>query len=128
MSFGSFIRDLREKQGMTLRRFCREHGHDPSNFSKIERGSLPPPRDGDTLAQLAGQLGIDRDSGTWTDFMIEASVSRGEIPPAIMGDEELRAALPALFGAMAGTGLTAEQLAELVAHVAREHGQDWRCW
>ncbi len=128
MSFGSFIRDLREKQGMTLRSFCREYGHDPSNFSKIERGSLPPPRDGETLEQLAGQLGIDRHSGTWTDFMIEAHVARGEIPPAIMGDAELRAALPALFRALAETGLTGEQLDQLVGRVAREHGEDWRCW
>ena len=51
--FGQFVKQIRECQRLGLREFCLENGYDPSNWSKIEREVLPPPRDEDTLR--AGQ-------------------------------------------------------------------------
>ena len=51
MSFGDLVKDLRIAQQKTLRQFCLEHGHDPSNWSKIERGINTPPQDEKTLAR-----------------------------------------------------------------------------
>lgn len=38
MTFGNLVKDLRIAQKKTLRQFCLDHGHDPSNWSKLERG------------------------------------------------------------------------------------------
>src|ERR1039457_4203588 len=63
--FGAFIKSLREGQGLGLRKFCSQHGHDPSNWSKVERGVLPPPLDEAILRKWASQLGVKEDSGQW---------------------------------------------------------------
>ena len=49
MLFGDYIKQLRLKQKLTLRDFCKKFAHDPSNWSKIERGKLLPPNDENTL-------------------------------------------------------------------------------
>lgn len=66
--FGSFVKTTREGQGLGLRKFCARHGHDASNWSKIERGVLPPPRDEKTLHKWANQLGLKEGSAEWKSF------------------------------------------------------------
>ena len=44
LTFGEFIKQLRLQNRITLREFCRLAGIDPSNWSKIERGMLQPPK------------------------------------------------------------------------------------
>ena len=51
--FGEFVRQIRERRRLGLREFCLEHGHDSSNWSKVERGVLPPPRDEEILRTWA---------------------------------------------------------------------------
>src|SRR5205807_10330439 len=58
-----FMKQIRERQRLGLREFCLENGYDPSNWSKIEREVLPPPRDEVTLRTWAKQLGL-RQGGT----------------------------------------------------------------
>jgi transcriptional regulator with XRE-family HTH domain len=43
--FGEIIKNKRLDHEMTLREFCRQLDEDPSNWSKIERGLNPPPKD-----------------------------------------------------------------------------------
>ena len=45
MTFGPFIKLIRSRQELPLRLFCEEHGYDPGNYSKMERGLRPPPSD-----------------------------------------------------------------------------------
>ena len=45
MTFGAFIKDARINAGLTLRGFCKIMKADPGNWSKIERGLLPPPKE-----------------------------------------------------------------------------------
>ena len=56
MSFGETVKNLRIAKKVTLRQFCQEHGCDPSNWSKIERGINPPPKDEETLMAWAKAL------------------------------------------------------------------------
>lgn len=105
------------KRQKTLRQFCLEHGHDPSNWSKIERDVNPPPKDPDTLATWAKQLGLKRDSGAWQDFMDQADIIRGQIPMEVMSDEKLLAKLPAFFRSVRGAELTESQLGSLIEKI-----------
>jgi hypothetical protein len=57
--------------------FCLEHGHDPSNWSKIEREVLQPPRDEDPLRTWARQLGLKQGSDDWLKFFDDAAVDAG---------------------------------------------------
>src|SRR5436190_12135059 len=68
--FGEFVKELRARQRIGLREFCREHGHDPSNWSKIEREVLAPPRDEENLHTWAKQLGVKQGSEDWQFFQL----------------------------------------------------------
>ena len=95
--FGIFIKELRARKRLGLREFCLEHGHDPSNWSKIEREVLSPPRDEETLRKWAKQLGLKPGSDDWHKFHDYAAVDAGRIPDHVMENEELLAKLPAFL-------------------------------
>jgi transcriptional regulator with XRE-family HTH domain len=71
MSFGSIVKDLRIGQRKTLRQFCEEHGLDPSNWSKIERGVNPPPKDESTLSKWARMLGLERGDARHYNYLAD---------------------------------------------------------
>jgi transcriptional regulator with XRE-family HTH domain len=110
MTFGARVKDLRIAQRKTLRQFCEEHGLDPSNWSKIERGVNPPPKDETTLGKWARMLGLKPATEAWTDFICQADVSRGNIPREVMNNEKLLAKLPVFFRTVRGAELTEKQL------------------
>ena len=49
MNFGELIKNLRIGKQLTLRQCSAALGVDPSNWSKMERGVSPPPKDIDIL-------------------------------------------------------------------------------
>jgi transcriptional regulator with XRE-family HTH domain len=112
--FGTFTKELRAKQRLGLREFCLKHGHDPSNWSKIEREILQPPRDEDTLRAWAKQLGLKKGSEDWLKFFDYAAVDAGRIPDYVMKDEELLGKLPAFFRTLSGQKPSREDLDKLV--------------
>ena len=112
--FGTFIKELRAKQRLGLREFCLEHGHDPSNWSKIEREVSPPPKDEDTLRKWAKQLGLKEGTDDWHKFHDYAAVDAGRIPDHIMDDEKLLARLPAFFRTLSGQKPAREDLEKLL--------------
>jgi transcriptional regulator with XRE-family HTH domain len=112
--FGTFIKELRAKQRLGLREFCLEHGHDPSNWSKIEREVLQPPRDEETLHAWAKQLGLKQGTDDWLKFFDYAAVDAGRIPDHIMEDEELLAKLPAFFRTISGNKPSRAELENLI--------------
>ena len=77
--FGTFIKELRAKQRLGLREFCLEHGHDPSNWSKIEREVLQPPRDEETLRTWAKQLGHSDIVGLLTANLEEENAANSKL-------------------------------------------------
>ncbi len=112
--FGTFIKELRARKRLGLREFCLEHGHDPSNWSKIEREVLSPPRDEDTLGKWAKQLGLKPGSHDWHKFFDYAAVDAGRIPDHVLKDEELLAKLPAFFRTISGNKPTRAELENLI--------------
>jgi transcriptional regulator with XRE-family HTH domain len=121
MSFGDLVKDLRIAQQKTLRQFCLEHGHDPSNWSKIERGVNAPPQDVKTLERWAKQLGLKAGTPQWQEFLDLADIARGEIPKHVLNDEELLKKLPVFFRSIRGAELTEGQLDELIKKVREAH-------
>jgi len=112
--FGTFIKELRVRQRLGLREFCLEHGHDPSNWSKIEREILQPPRDEETLRAWATQLGLMPGSDDWLKFFEYAAVDAGRIPDHILEDEKLAAHLPVFFRTLSGQKPSREDLEKLI--------------
>src|SRR5687767_7831093 len=95
--FGEFIKQIRARQRLGLREFCLAQGHDPSNWSKIEREVLAPPKDEQTLRAWAKELGLKEGSEDWFKFFDYAAVDAGRIPDYVLKDEKLVAQLPAFF-------------------------------
>lgn len=124
MSFHSLVKDLRIAQKKTLRQFCMEHGHDPSNWSKTERGINPPPKDEQTLCRWAEQLGLEPGSNTWKDFMCQADVARGAIPRDVLEDSALVEKLPVFFRTVSGAGLAEKELDDLIRKIKEAHTPD----
>lgn len=112
--FGTFIKELRARRRLGLREFCLEHGHDPSNWSKIEREVLSPPRDEEILRTWAKQLGLKEGSDNWLKFFDYAAVDAGRIPDHVLKDEELVARLPAFFRTLSGQKPSEEELDNLI--------------
>ena len=113
--FGTFIKELRTRRQLGLREFCLEHGHDPGNWSKLEREALPPPRDDQTLRTWAKQLGLKPGSDDWLRFFEYAAVATGRIPDRILQDKHLAAHLPAFIRALAGQKPSREDTERLLA-------------
>ncbi len=113
--FGTFIKELRTRRPLGLREFCLGHGHDPSNWSKIEREVLQPPRDERTLRTWARQLGLKPGSDDWLKFFDYAAVGAGRVPDRILADKELAAHLPAFFRALSGQKPSPEDRKKLLA-------------
>jgi transcriptional regulator with XRE-family HTH domain len=124
MSFGDLAKELRIAQKKTLRQFCLDHGHDPSNWSKLERGVNSPPKDEKTLERWAKQLGLKVGTPQWQEFMDLADMARGEIPKHVFSDEELLKKLPVFFRSIRGAELTEKQLDELIKMVKELHTSD----
>ena len=114
-SFGELFKTLRrERAGQSLREFCAEHGFDPGNLSKLERGKLPPPRSRDILERYASALGLEEGSDDWYRFFDLAAASRGEIPEDLLENRELASRLPALFRTLRGERVDGERLERLI--------------
>ena len=118
-SFGGLVKKLRLKKQMGLREFCLKYEHDPSNWSKLERGKLPPPNDIETLVKWATQLGLKKGISEWYEFFDLAALENGNIPQDILSDKELVDALPIFFRTVRGQKPTEEELNKLAELLKR---------
>ena len=112
--FGGMLYDLRIKSGLTLREMCRKVNHDPSNWSKMERGIISPPSDKKTLELWARILGIKKNSKELDEFVYQANVAQGVIPFDVMKEKELVASLPAFFRTLKNKKPTKEEVDNII--------------
>ena len=117
--FGALFKAHRRRLGKTLREFCREHGLDHGNMSKMERGLLKPPT-GKRLEEYLAYLGIEQASDEWYELHDLASVCRGMIPERIMREEELVRMLPVVFRSV-GRGAPTEEDIRALVELMKDH-------
>lgn len=119
--FGERIKQLRLNRDITLRSFCAACGIESSNYSKMERGLLPPPSEPAKLEPFRVALGLAKDDPEWTELVRLAAINRGEIPHRILNDKELVGKLPAFFRTLEGEPVDEYTLNELIAAIKREY-------
>jgi len=112
MTFGPYVKDLREKCGLTLRRFCRLAGLDASNWSKIERGILPPPKSLAQINDIASVLAIPKDSEAYHTLIDLAAISH--MPAELLASPTIASKLPIFFRTVRGKKPKAEEVDELL--------------
>lgn len=110
--FGRYVKDLREKRGLSLREFCRLANLDPSNWSKVERGLLSPPRSRKVLNDIASVLLIPKDTEEWHTIFDMAAI--GHIPVDLVGGERVVERLPIFFRTARGAKLSPAAIQELM--------------
>ncbi len=118
--FGKFFKSRRMEAGMTLREFCRRHGFDAGNISKIERGLLPPPQSDEIKRKYAAALGIKEGTDDWLTFFDLAAACSGSLPADIASDEEVVRSLPVVFRLMRGSKTDEEALRGLIETIRKE--------
>lgn len=117
MNFGEFVKVRRISQNYTLRAFCKKFKHDAGNWSKMERGIIPPPQKPEVLKQYAEALEIEFDTDDWYEFSDLANTDSGIIPIDILENSELTKSLPLFFRTIRGTKpkkMDLERLIELI--------------
>jgi transcriptional regulator with XRE-family HTH domain len=112
--FGKFIKERRLGKGVTLREFCKLIEADASNWSKIERGLLAPPKSDAKLRKIAEVLEIPVGSELWIEMKDKAEIDTGNIPKDIRSDKELIGYLPMFFRTIRSEKPSAEDLDSLI--------------
>ena len=115
--FGEFFKSLRIEKDIGLREFCRRLSIDASNWSKVERGVMAPPQDEEKLDQIAGVVGIEKDSELYNEFKDKAAIAAGIIPRDILSDQETLNALPMFFRTVRSEKPTPEELDKLIQKI-----------
>jgi len=118
LNFATFVKEERLKKDLSLRKFCKALKQDPSNWSKIERGKLPPPQEEDVLNDIAEFLNLTPEkTGNLKDY---ACLDKGLIPPDILSDEDLAKSLPIFFRTLRNEKPTPEELENLIEILRKE--------
>jgi len=99
-NFGKFLQEMRSRKGLTLREFCRLANLDPSNWSKVERGILPPPKSSQVVSDIASVLLIEKESDEWNELFDLAAI--GHIPTQLLSSPEVGDKLTVFFRAARG--------------------------
>lgn len=113
MTFGESIKQRRLELKFSLREFCRKFDEDASNWSKLERGALPPPERNERLLEIGRYLGYGDDSTEMRELFDLAAVERGKIPQDLMTDRNFLDCLPVVFRTFRDEPPTEEELMRL---------------
>jgi len=113
--FGPFLRDLRLKANLGLRRFAELIDIKPSNLSDIETGRRHPPADSEKIREIAVALGLVEGSDEWRR-LFDAARRRGDLPPDIrhMADRKL---VPALLRTIEDLQLGDDDISRLITDI-----------
>lgn len=117
-TFGDFIKGQRIKKNITLREFCRINTLDPSNWSKIERGIMPPPKSKEVLTAIAESLQMKTGSEEYQTLLDLAAIS--QIPTHLLTDQSIIEKLPLFFRTLRGEKPTREELEKILQIVKDE--------
>ena len=111
-TFGEYIQNLRITNRISLREFCRLTNIDPSNWSKVERGLLQPPKSKEILNEIAEALKIRKNTEEYQLLLDLAAISF--IPEDLIEDKSIVENLPVFFRTIRGKNPTKSELEELI--------------
>jgi transcriptional regulator with XRE-family HTH domain len=114
LNFGENLRKLRLSANLTLRDVCKIVNYDPSNWSKVERGVMAPPKDSEILESWAKALKLAAGSREYNQFMDEVKVAQGSIPEDILADANIVDYLPSFFRTIRNKKPTKEDIDLLI--------------
>ena len=117
-SLGEFVKNMRMKNRITLREFCRLAKIDPSNWSKIERGVLQPPKSKEVLDEIAQILKLEKGSEEYHLLFDLAAISF--IPKDLVGDKSVVDKLPVFLRTLRGQPPTRKELEKLIEILAED--------
>lgn len=112
LTFGHYIKNLRLSKRITLRDFCRKAGIDPSNWSRIERGILPPPKSKTNLESIRDSLDLEVNSEEYTTLKELAVI--GHVPTELLDNQKVVDKLPVFFRTLRGEKPTREEMENLI--------------
>lgn len=108
--FHDFVKQKRLEAELTLREFCLQTDLDPSNWSKVERGILPPPSSRENIKNIAEVLNLDAAD---TAMLIDLALI-GHMPKDILPDEKILEKLPVFFRTVRGDKPSENELKKLI--------------
>lgn len=117
--FGGYFKELRQREGLTLRNFCTKYGLDPGNLSKMERGLMSPPKSREVLEKYAEYLGLKKGDDEYYKFFDLIAICYGNVPSYVMDDPALVSKLPLVFRTLRGQEVPDEQLKDLAELIRR---------
>ena len=120
VTFGDFVKSRRANKRISLRAFSERIGMDPSNYSRMERGVDPPPSHLHKLHAIARSLDIAIQSEEYREMERLADIGRGDIPRAILSNEQLAGKLPAFFRTLDREAMDEEAMDRLIETVRKE--------
>jgi len=111
-TFGEFIKTLRLEREISLREFCRVAGIDTSNWSKIEREILPPPKSKELLESIRQTLSLSETSDEYQTLKELAVIAH--IPTDILDNQTVINKLPVFFRTLRGDKPMEKELDNLI--------------
>lgn len=116
LDFGKNLKNIRIKKGFTLRKTCKLVKYDPSNWSKIERGIIPPPFDEKILRKWAKVLEIS----DIQEFIDQAMIARGVISRDILSQKNITRYLPVFYRTLRGSKPTNKEITRLIKLIEKQ--------
>ncbi|KPJ54998.1 hypothetical protein AMJ47_02995 [Parcubacteria bacterium DG_72] len=115
--FGEKLKKIRIEKGITLREASRLANYDPSNWSKIERGKMPPPSNEKILRKWAEVLGLNKEG--IQEFVDEAKLVQGLLPQDIATEEDIINCLPAFYRTLRNKKPSRKEINKLIKLIKR---------
>jgi len=114
VAFGELLKRSRKKSGKTARSTAIEAGMQPSNYCRLEYGTLRPPQTKPKLDRLANAVGIPPNTEERTKFYDLAAVATQSIPLDLAEIISTDDAIPLMLRTLGKQRLTKQQVAEIV--------------
>lgn len=127
LTFGAYLRECRLKAGYGLRSFAEAIDMQPSNFSNVEHGRVPPPQDPAMLATISDTLGLPEGSKERTRlFDLAVAHKQPALPPDVAAFAAKTPGIPVLLRTIENKRLTREDLAKLTDYINQRLGKPQR--
>jgi transcriptional regulator with XRE-family HTH domain len=114
--FADYLRKKRIEKGVGLREFARTIEIQPSNYSNIESGSLPPPKE-EIMQRIIKALGIKKGTSDYRKICDLAAKGRDEVPADLASLIKKNTLIPAMLRTVEDEKVTPGQLKNIIEDI-----------